>query len=37
MDTREFRQIGHEVADLLSEYFEHIEEKPVSRMSRRKR
>lgn len=29
MDTREFRQIGHEVVDLLSEYFEQIEEKPV--------
>lgn len=29
METREFRQIGHEVVDLLSEYFEQIEEKPV--------
>jgi glutamate/tyrosine decarboxylase-like PLP-dependent enzyme len=29
MDTREFRQIGHQVVDLLSEYFEQIEEKPV--------
>lgn len=29
MDAREFRQIGHQVVDLLSEYFEHIEEKPV--------
>jgi glutamate/tyrosine decarboxylase-like PLP-dependent enzyme len=29
MDAREFRQLGHQVVDLLSEYFEHIEEKPV--------
>ena len=29
MDAREFRQIGHQVVDLLSEYFQHIEEKPV--------
>ena len=29
MDAREFRHIGHQVVDLLSEYFEHIEEKPV--------
>jgi len=29
MDAREFRQLGHHVVDLLSEYFEHIEEKPV--------
>jgi aromatic-L-amino-acid decarboxylase len=29
MDAQEFRQIGHQVVDLLSEYFEHIEEKPV--------
>ena len=29
MDAREFRQLGHHIVDLLSEYFEHIEEKPV--------
>jgi aromatic-L-amino-acid/L-tryptophan decarboxylase len=29
MDAREFREIGQQVVDLLSEYFEHIEEKPV--------
>jgi aromatic-L-amino-acid/L-tryptophan decarboxylase len=29
MDAREFQQIGHQVVDLLAEYFEHIEEKPV--------
>ncbi|HYL13872.1 MAG TPA: pyridoxal-dependent decarboxylase [Terriglobales bacterium] len=29
MDAREFQQIGHQVVDLLSEYFQHIEEKPV--------
>src|ERR1700751_4024923 len=29
MDAREFREVGHRVVDLLSEYFEHIEEKPV--------
>ena len=29
MDAREFQQIGHEVVDLLADYFDHIEEKPV--------
>ncbi|HXZ80344.1 MAG TPA: pyridoxal-dependent decarboxylase [Terriglobales bacterium] len=29
MDAGEFRQIGHRVVDLLAEYLEHIEEKPV--------
>jgi aromatic-L-amino-acid/L-tryptophan decarboxylase len=29
MDAREFQQIGHQVVDLLTEYFDHIEEKPV--------
>jgi aromatic-L-amino-acid/L-tryptophan decarboxylase len=29
MHAREFRELGHRVVDLLSEYFEHIEEKPV--------
>lgn len=29
MNAPEFRQIGHRVVDLLAEYFEHIEEKPV--------
>jgi len=29
MDPREFREIGHRVVDLLSDYFEHIEEKRV--------
>ncbi|MGB6134871.1 MAG: pyridoxal-dependent decarboxylase [Acidobacteriaceae bacterium] len=29
MDTAEFRTLGHEVVDLLAEYFETIEEKPV--------
>jgi aromatic-L-amino-acid decarboxylase len=29
MDPREFRKVGHRVVDLLSDYFEHIEEKPV--------
>jgi len=29
MDAREFQQLGHQVVDLLAEYFEHIEEKPV--------
>jgi aromatic-L-amino-acid decarboxylase len=29
MDAREFRQIGHQVIDLLAEYFEHVEEKAV--------
>lgn len=29
MDPREFREVGHRVVDLLSGYFEHIEEKRV--------
>ena len=29
MDAYEFREVGHRVVDLLSDYFEHIEEKPV--------
>ena len=29
MDAKEFRIIGHQVVDLLSEYLENIEEKPV--------
>lgn len=29
MDAREFQRIGHQVVDLLAEYFDHIEEKPV--------
>src|SRR5579883_1278078 len=29
MDPREFREIGHQVVDLLAEYFEHIEEEAV--------
>jgi aromatic-L-amino-acid/L-tryptophan decarboxylase len=29
MDPREFREIGHQVVDLLTEYFARIEEKPV--------
>src|SRR5499427_8632088 len=29
MDAQEFRRIGHQVVDLLSDYFEHIDEKPV--------
>jgi aromatic-L-amino-acid decarboxylase len=29
MDAQEFRTLGHQVVDLLAEYFEHIEEKPV--------
>jgi aromatic-L-amino-acid decarboxylase len=29
MDAYEFREVGHQVVDLLSDYFEHIEEKPV--------
>jgi aromatic-L-amino-acid decarboxylase len=29
MDAREFRETGHRVVDLLAEYFEQIEEKPV--------
>ncbi len=29
MDAREFREIGNQVVELLADYFEHIEEKPV--------
>jgi aromatic-L-amino-acid decarboxylase len=29
MDAKEFRELGHRVVDLLAEYLEHIEEKPV--------
>jgi aromatic-L-amino-acid/L-tryptophan decarboxylase len=29
MNTEEFREVGHQVVDLLAEYLEHIEEKPV--------
>jgi len=29
MNSHEFREVGHRVVDLLSDYFEHIEEKPV--------
>lgn len=29
MDVQEFRDAGHRVVDLLSDYFEHIEDKPV--------
>jgi len=29
MDSHEFREVGHRVVDLLAEYFEHIEERPV--------
>lgn len=29
MDPKEFREIGHQVVDLLAEYLEQIEEKPV--------
>src|SRR5689334_16507109 len=29
MDAREFREIGNQIVDLLADYFEHIEEKPV--------
>jgi glutamate/tyrosine decarboxylase-like PLP-dependent enzyme len=29
MDANEFRKIGNQMVDLLAEYFEHIEEKPV--------
>src|ERR1700761_8813196 len=29
MDAREFQEIGHQVVDLLSDYLDHIEEKPV--------
>ena len=29
MDAREFQEIGHQVVDLLADYLDHIEEKPV--------
>jgi aromatic-L-amino-acid decarboxylase len=29
MDTREFQEIGHQVVDLLADYLDHIEERPV--------
>ncbi|HEX4007400.1 MAG TPA: aspartate aminotransferase family protein [Acidobacteriaceae bacterium] len=29
MDAQEFRTLGHQVVDMLAEYFEHIEEQPV--------
>jgi len=29
MDAHEFRRIGRQVVDLLADYFNHIEEKPV--------
>ena len=29
MDAGEFREVGHRVVDLLAEYLENIEEKPV--------
>ena len=29
MNPKEFREVGHQVVDLLAEYLEHIEEKPV--------
>lgn len=29
MDSNEFRNLGHQVVDLLAEYLEHIEEKRV--------
>jgi len=29
MDAKEFHELGHRVVDLLSEYLEKIEEKPV--------
>jgi aromatic-L-amino-acid decarboxylase len=29
MDAKEFRDVGHEVVDMLGEYFDHIEEKAV--------
>jgi aromatic-L-amino-acid decarboxylase len=29
MEPKEFRKIGHQVVDMLAEYLEHIEERPV--------
>src|SRR6266496_1665275 len=29
MDAQEFREVGHRMVDLLSEYLEHIEERPL--------
>ena len=29
MNRGEFRELGHRVVDLLADYLEHIEEKPV--------
>jgi len=29
MDTHEFREVGHRMVDLFSEYLEHIEERPL--------
>ena len=32
MNPKEFREVGHQVVDLLAEYLEHIEDSPCSRM-----
>ena len=29
MDAHEFREVGHRTVDLLSDYLEHIEERPL--------
>src|SRR5277367_3151767 len=29
MDSNEFRDLGHRVTDLLADYFDHIEDRPV--------